>query len=285
MMEDTLWLIVKLSLTTVGIMAMSPIFWLTLWFTYRYYLKYEWDKASARQQALASSIEGIGAGFLVIWLISWLGLVVQPSMALICMGPVSMVLSLWKPRFLCMSYGAGLTAAIFWLLGKPVDGAGIASVVAILHLAEGLLVFIFGSQHTTKVYQQSRCQLQAASGIYRFWPVPVCLLIVIAPGKGGLRMPDWWPLLPLNDWSAENLCGLLPLVVTLGYSDRFARATEAQNRCLQNGLLIIGYALILLLLSLAAAHEPICQPLSLIFMIFGHEAIVKGRILRKHGKT
>lgn len=283
-MEQKLWLIGQLSLKTMGVMIASPLFWLTIWFTYRYYRQYEWDKASAGRLALASSLEGIGAGFFVIWLIALLGLTSQPGPALICLGPVSMLLSLYRPRFLCMAYGAGLTVAFFWIMGWPVDAAGITSLVAVLHLAEGLLVLLLGGRHTVTIYQQNHQRLLPRRGIYRFWPVPVCLMIIISTGDASLTMPDWWPLLPMNT-GPESICGLLPLAVTLGYSDLSSGKQEVRKRRVQNGILILSYAAILLCMSLLSVHIPYGQPASLIFMVLGHEAIVKGRSWTYHDKT
>lgn len=288
-MEEKLWLIGQLSLQTMGIMMASPLFWLTIWFTYRYYRQYEWDKASAKRLALASSLEGIGAGLLVIWLIALLGLTVKPSLALVCIGPISMLLSLWRPRFFCMAYGAGITIACFWIMHWPVDAAGIISLVAILHMAEGVLVLLFGGGHTVTIYRQRQKKLLPSPGIYRFWPVPICLMIAAGGAESfsavsSIKMPDWWPLLPLTE-EGLAVCGLLPLAVTLGYSDLSNRLHEVRRRRFLNGALILGYALILLILSLRAAKGPVGGPVSLLFMVLGHELIVKGRSLIHLEKT
>lgn len=249
--EEKLWVIAQVSIQTVSLMVLSPIFWLTIWFTYRYYARYEWDKASARRLALASSLEGIGAGFLVIWLTTLLGLVICPSVALYFMGPVSMVLSLLRPRFLCLSYGAGAVILLSKLIGAEVDAVGISCLVALLHLAEGLLVVLFGGNHTVTIYRQKRGRIQAGSGIYRFWPVPVCLLIlVLEKESGAVDMPRWWPLLSIDSVSAFKVCGLLPLAVTLGYSDLSGRRQEVKKRRRLNGALILCYATVLLGISL-----------------------------------
>ena len=273
--DGKLWVIAQLSMKAVGLMMVSPVFWLTIWFTYRYYLKYEWDKTSAGHLALVSSLEGIGAGFLVICLTACLGLVIQPSIALYCMGPVSMLLSLWRPRFLCMSYGAGIIIAFFEIVHIPVDVIGITCLVAALHMAEGVLVLLFGGNHTVTIYRQSRKKLLAGSGIYRFWPVPVCLLILLTGEMdAGIHMPTWWPLLLDGSSSAANLCGLLPIAVTLGYSDLSGRSQEVKRRQLKNGILIVLYAILLLGISLTASRWTAGRWIAVGWMVLGHEAIV-----------
>ena len=284
-MWQPLWLILQLSVQTITMVAVNPLFWLTLWFAYRYYRQYEWDKASARRLALASFWEGLLAGLFVVWLVAGLGIRTIPSPALYCMGPVSMLLSLIRPRFLCMAYGAGITLGLGRVLGLPVDAPGIMALVAILHLAEGLLVLLFGGRHTVTIYQQRQRRLVPVSGIYRFWPVPVCLLI---SGKqwldlAQLSMPGWWPLLKTApDAMQQAVLGLLPIAVTLGYSDLSGEKEQVKRRHLQNGILIALYALLLLGISLLAENHPLWGDIGLVFMVGGHEMIVKGRSWRRH---
>ena len=273
--DGKLWIIAQLSLKTVGLMMVSPVFWLTLWFTYRYYLKYEWEKAGARRLALASSLEGIGAGFFVIWLTALLGLVIRPSLALYIMGPASMILSILRPRFLCLSYGAGVVIVLCTLAKVPADILGITGLVAILHLAEGLLVLFFGGNHTVTIYHQKRRQILPGSGIYRFWPVPVCLLIMVQEGgEHILNMPGWWPMISTASFSIFEVCGLLPLAVSLGYSDLSGKLPEIKRRRVINGIMIIFYAIVLLWICLSAHGTVKGQWTAVIWMVLGHEAII-----------
>ncbi len=270
-----LWMIAQISIKTMCYTVISPIFWLTLWFTYRYYVKYEWDKASAGHIALASSLEGIGAGIFVIWLTAVLGLVIEPGFVLYIMGPVAMLLSLLRPRFLCLSYGAGVTLVLCTLFHISVDVLGICSLVAILHLAEGILVLLFGGRHTVIMYCRKRGEIVAGTGIYRFWPVPVCLMIAVQAGEVSfLNMPDWWPLLTTSVVSMEETLGLLPLAVSLGYSDLSGRVREIDKRRVNNGVLIICYAIVLLGLCIVSEKASIGKWMTMIWMVFGHEAII-----------
>ncbi len=273
--DGKLWVIAQISLKTISAMLVSPVFWLTLWFTYRYYKKHEWDKASAGQLALASSIEGMAAGFLVICLTACLGLVIRPNLALYLMGPVAMVLSLLRPRFLCLSYGAGVMLVLCTLLNMPVDVLGIAGLVGILHLAEGILVLLFGGGHTVTIYHRKRNKILSGSGIYRFWPVPICLLIMVQDnGLALMDMPSWWPLLSSAVVPEVQACGLLPLAVTLGYSDLSGKLTEVKRRRRINGVLMIIYAVLLLGLCLIMEETAPEKWAAVIWMVLGHEGII-----------
>ncbi len=270
-----LWMIAQISIKTVGLTVLSPIFWLTLWFTYRYYVKYEWDKASAGHIALASSLEGVGAGIFVIWLTAVLGLVIKPGFVLYMMGPIAMLLSLLRPRFLCLSYGAGVTLVLCTLLRIPVDVLGISGLVAILHLAEGILVLLFGGQYTVTMYRRNQGEIIAGRGIYRFWPVPICLMIAVQAGEVSfLNMPDWWPLLVASAVSKGEALGLLPLAVSLGYSDLSGRVRDINKRRVHNGILIICYAVVLLGLCLVSEKTSMGKWITISWMVLGHEAII-----------
>ncbi len=274
-LDFKLGMITQICFKTVCCTVISPIFWLTLWCTYRYYIKYEWDKASAGHIALASSLEGVGAGIFVIWLTAVLGLVIRPGFVLYIMGPVGMLLSLLRPRFLCLSYGAGVILVLCTLFHIPVDVLGISGLVAILHLAEGILVLLFGGRHTVIMCCQNRGEFVAGKGIYRFWPVPVCLMIAVQAGEVSfLNMPDWWPLLSTSAVSGGATLGLLPLVVSLGYSDLSGKVMDIDKRRVNNAILIISYAIVLLGLCLISEKVCIGNWATICWMVLGHEAII-----------
>ncbi|MBQ7050774.1 MAG: hypothetical protein IJN87_09110 [Firmicutes bacterium] len=274
-LDYQLGMMTQICIKTVCYMVISPIFWVTLWFTYRYYIKYEWDKASAGHIALASSLEGIGAGIFVIWLTTVLGLIIKPGVVLYMMGPVAMMLSLLRPRFLCLAYGAGVTLVLCTVFHIPVDVFGISGLVAILHLAEGILVLIFGGQHTVITYCRNKGEIEVRRGIYRFWPVPVCLIIAIQVKEVSfLNMPDWWPLLSNAAVSGGATLGLLPLTVSLGYSDLSGRVMEIDKRRVKNAILIICYAIMLLGLCLIAEKFSIGKWITIGWMVVGHEIII-----------
>ena len=277
-MGEQLWRVAQISARTVSLLVISPVFWLTLWVTYCYYKKYEWKEAGARRLALASSIEGLFAGFFVIWLTTFLGLTVKPGPELYWMGPAAMGLSMVRSRFLCLSYGAGIVFMIGQLLGKPVDIVGVCGLVGLLHLAEGLLVLCVGGKHTVPIYCSKRTGFEKGSGIYRFWPVPICLLIAVEEGGSLLTMPRWWPL--LSTIQTIRSLGLLPLAVTLGYSDWAGKIEEVEIRRRLKGSLILIYAILLLGLSIGSSQEgsqigsTVLRWVAALWMVVGHEAIV-----------
>lgn len=279
-MGELLWIVAHISLKTLSLLVLSPVFWITLGVTYCYYKKYEWKEAGARYLALASSIEGLGAGFLVILLTAFFGLTIKPGPALCWMGPAAMGLSLVKPRFLCLSYGAGLVFLACVLFGISVDIVGICGLVGILHLAEGLLVLFVGGKYTVPIYQTNRAMLQICSGIYRFWPVPICLLIAVGEGGSAADMPKWWPIVSSVDWGQQQSLGLLPLAVTLGYSDVACQTSEVEKRRWQKGSLILIYAVLLLGLSIWCCQDMPksastgLKCLAAFWMVAGHEFIV-----------
>lgn len=252
----------------------SPFFWLMLWVMNRYYQKNEWDKASAFKLALASFMEAIPAGIFSMLLILLLGLSLKPGISLYLMAPASLMLSLIKPRFLCLSYGAGFVLFIGYLFNISIDGTGIVCLVAVLHLTEGLLILL-GNSHATPGYHIQKNQMERYYQIWRLWPVPICLFLAAGAGEKVLTMPSWWPLLPLP--SASSIGGLLPLTVTLTYSDYSSSLELLPKRRRRSGLLVIGYAVTLLLLSLIAARKSVLLLPVIIFMVGGHEAIIIGR--------
>ncbi|MBR4887671.1 MAG: hypothetical protein IKU17_00840, partial [Clostridia bacterium] len=198
--------------------------------------------------------------------------------ALYWMGPAAMLLSMLRPRFICLSYGAGLIFLLSRGVGFDMDIAGICGLVGILHLAEGILVLTVGGRHTVSVYGRKENELCKKSGICRVWPVPICLLIGIEKTVQAISMPKWWPLLTAT--APHESLALLPLAVTVGYSDLANQKQEVEQRRWLRGSLILGYALGLLALSIwcgkmgTMGNTSIQQWMSVMWMVAGHEAIV-----------
>ena len=72
---------------------------------------------------------------------------------------------------------------------------------------------------------------------------------------------------------------------TYGSSPKVSSVTVSGDKIRENGLLILAYALILLAISLAAVKCKAYQAVGMIFMVGGHEVIVKGRSWMRHEKT
>jgi len=178
--------------------------------------------------------------------------------------PVALILMLFQPRFLCFSYAATLVSLSALLTGRPdVNIPGLVGLVAVLHVVEGILVWLGGDRGALPVYiRHGDGNVVGGFHVQRFWPVPLVAVLVMSlpPQLQGetIAMPDWWPLLGLPEpvLAAQGLVLVLwPVAAALGYSDiAISREPLARSRRAAGHLVL--YSLALLVLAVGASRWP-----------------------------
>lgn len=223
----------------------------------------------------------------LLFSLAGVGLVTAPgtASALLYLWPVSILLGMLNPRFICFAYSATILSLSSLVFGWPrIDVASTIGLVAVLHMVEALLVWISGASCATPM-SLHRANSTAIPGfmLQRFWPVPLILPIFSLAGGGLVDMPAWWPLLrpeiSLVPGGGVLGWGLLPVVVTMGYSD-LAISASPEVRARQSSGVLLAYSALLFLLAVGAAHF---RPLAWVAALasgFGHEAMAvwSGRV-------
>ncbi|HEY8449793.1 MAG TPA: PDZ domain-containing protein [Bacillota bacterium] len=202
-------------------------------------------------------VGGVAASFLLVFTGVALG-----DRDIAYLWPVALVLMLLHPRFICFSYAATLVGLAHLLFGWPsVNVPGIVGLVAILHVVEGLLVWLGGDAAALPIYVRHRDgRVVGGFSVQRFWPVPLAALLAVAlpPELRGesIAMPEWWPLVAAPAAAAgpdgPHLL-LWPVAAALGYGD-IAVSRDPQERSRQAAGMLLLYSGTLLALAIAASH-------------------------------
>jgi hypothetical protein len=231
------------------------------------------------QNSLLMGILGGVFGSVVLSL-SGVGLVDQPgaASALLYLWPLSIILGALNPRFFCFAYSSSLLSLSHLLTGWPkIDIPSVVGLVAVLHMVEALLIWVSGATCPTPM-TIGGSQGEAVPGfmLQRFWPVPLVLPLFSLGAVAPVDMPAWWPLLSPGGGLSTSLGAfgwqLIPVVVTMGYSD-LAIAAPPEQRARQSTLSLLAYSGILLLLAVAAGHYPPFLWVAALFSGVGHEAM------------
>jgi len=271
----------SLTWAALGQMPADPVFWLVVALVAFLYFRVEglrkrafgWTRPGAFLWETAwSTLWGFGGGVVASLVMVAAGVTLSAT-ALLYLWPLAVALMLINARFLCFSYAAGLLALSRLLLGWPdLDVAQLMALVAVLHLAESLLILVAGHRGAVPVYVRSPANGAVVGGfaLQKFWPLPVVALVAL-PGamSGGLAMPAWWPLLG----AAAAAYGLVPVVAGLGYGDLVLARTPRRKTRLQFAALFL-YSLILLALAVLSAREPLLLYVAALFAPLGHEGVI-----------
>jgi hypothetical protein len=269
-----------------------PVFWVLVFLVFLQYRRvaeserrlYGVVKNNIVKQVAWSMGAGAIAGLLTSLVMAALGASLTGA-GVTWLLPLALVLMAINPRFMCFSYAGGIIAVSNLLFGWPeVYVPAIMALVAVLHLAESVLIALRGASCTTPVTVRHSGTGAVRTGFLMqgFWPLPLLLLFVVAlpPGSGteGLvEMPNWWPLIvPPPGIAAQTnaVFTLFPVAAVLGYSDLAARSLP-RPKARASAALLLGYSVVLLGLAVLASHLPALVVLPALWGPLGHELVVR----------
>ncbi|ALS26125.1 serine protease [Paenibacillus sp. 32O-W] len=233
----------------------------------------------------------VAAGWIVGLVLSVVGIFVGFRLtpdAVLWLWGISVLLALLRVRFLCFAYAAGalgLLQPAVVALGLPDSGgwigrmadslaqldiAGLLLLVALLHLAEALLVRVQGDRLSTPLFLLGkRGKLVGAYALQGYWPVPLFLLVPAASGIPGAELP-WMPL--AGDGGGYGWT-LLALPTLVGFSE-LTRTMLPERKAgrIYRGLLL--YSIGLGAVAAAAIAWAPLVPIAALFALLLHEALI-----------
>lgn len=153
-------------------------------------------------------LQGILCGAIATGVMIFAGVPLYFNLALIMLIPLSILLSMIRIRFLCISYSAallGLTSLLFQgqtILGTELPNfrihvPSLIVLVGILHVCEGTLVFLFGEKEAIPIVSKKSDKIMGGHILHMTWIIPLAILIMQFGGGSyeGVQMPSWWPVL------------------------------------------------------------------------------------------
>ncbi len=201
--------------------------------------------------------------------------------AVACIWIVSLVLMLFRVRYLCFAYSIGFLGIVQFVLSfipgtlqngpaGTVAGAiremnipALLVLAALLHLAEALLARWQGAGLASPLFLKGkRGKVVGGYQLQAFWPLPLFLLI--PPGAGIGDLP-WHPLL-------GGGLGLVSLPVIIGFSEMTQGLLPGRKSTRTAGRLLL-YSIVLLGLSLLAAWWSPLTVLASLAAVLLHEAL------------
>ncbi|MCR2806691.1 PDZ domain-containing protein [Paenibacillus soyae] len=241
---------------------------------------------------LPLTLKAVLTGLLVGVAMSLAGVFIGASLtptAVLWLWAVAAVLMLLRIRYLCFAYSAGIIVILQWVMGftsldestgwlgstaaslANIDAAGLLLLVALLHLAEALLVRWQGDGLSTPLFLEGkRGKLVGGYMLQGFWPVPLFLLVPATGGAASETQLPWSPLFGA-DWSQGWTFVALPMMIGFTEMTR-TMLPKAKTKHASNSLVI--YGVVLAGAALAAWKVPALLPLAALLSIGLHEAMV-----------
>ncbi|WP_249901012.1 PDZ domain-containing protein [Paenibacillus sp. PK3_47] len=229
------------------------------------------------------------------WRTAWSGLVVGlpvslaavalgvslPAAAVGCIWVTSLVLMLFRVRYLCFAYSIGVLGIVQFVLNffpesgqsgflgtaigalRGMDIPALLILAGLLHLAEALLARWQGARLATPLFLAGkRGKVVGGYRLEAFWPLPLFLLIPAGTGTGDL---PWQPLL-------GGGLGVVSLPVIIGFSGMTQSMLPERKAARTAGQLLIYSSVLLGLAALAAWWSPLTLVAALAALLL-HEGL------------
>ncbi|WP_440113387.1 PDZ domain-containing protein [Paenibacillus sp. QZ-Y1] len=239
------------------------------------------------QSSITQTIRAVLGGILIGVMVSIVSLFLGAHLtlgSLICIWAAAIVLALFRIRYLCFAYAAGLLGVLQFGLHmasgwqptgwmgsvtealRALDMPALLVLAALLHIGEAVLVRMQGvSMASPLLFEGKRGKLVGGYQLQHFWPIP---LLILVPVTGGGAELAWTPLI-----SGGNSYMLVALPIMLGFGE--VTQSMLPGRKVQisaKRLLLYGTGLLVFSL-LAAWWSPLMVVAALVAFI-GHEFLV-----------
>ncbi len=237
-------------------------------------------------QTWRTFVGGLAAGAGVSLVIAFLGISLTRE-AIVCIWVVTLVLLLLRVRYFCFAYTIGLLGVLQFIVNffpkwqpesfmgtlvgtvRELDIPALLALVAVLHMAEAILVKRQGASFAMPLFVESkRGKLVGGYQMQAFWALPLFLLI---PAQTAGNILPWTPLLGGDGWSGGF--SLLVLPVVIGFGEMTQSLLPHQKASITFKRLLL-YGVVLLALSLLSAWWSPLMIVAALASFLMHEGLV-----------
>jgi hypothetical protein len=237
-----------------------------------------------------SLIYGAAGGLVASLITVGLGLVLSPE-DMLWVWAVTILLFLFRVRFLCFAYAAGVLGVLqgivrlwphpalpeglagLWRSFLSIQVPSILALVAVLHLIEALMIWTRKETSASPLVMKSkRGKLIGGYQLQGFWLIPLLTAVSWQQGGGGFTLPfAWWPLWPGN--ASEESIRLLFIPAVVGFAD-IATSMLPRQKLRRSALSMMVFSLVLLGLAFISRFSVMLMMAAAIFSIAAHEGLV-----------
>ena len=270
---------------------------------------------SALELTISQIVIGIVAGTVCSIILTYLGAIFDENSAVFLIFLISMLLMFWNPRFICFSYSGailGFLSAVLYQISQSFSGrivslwgyninlsnvdflkidiVSLMTMIAVLHVIEGILVIIDGKTGAIPVFTNKDNKIVGGFALQRYWAMPIALLIIthdpvlVSSGTQQVGTPNWWPIIhtsvPMQILKTAVMT-LFPFYGVIGYNSVTFTRTRKQ-KTFSSGIFLCLYGIVLFIFAQFANMNFVIKLLVIIFAPAAHEGLI---VFQKHLET
>ncbi|WP_400162356.1 PDZ domain-containing protein [Brevibacillus sp. TJ4] len=273
---------------------LNPIFYVFVFLIYlQYRRQMNWERqlfAVRIQTPVVQTLRAVGmgavGGLVISLLAAGLGIVIQAQDLWLLWG-LAILLALFRLRFLCFAYAAGLLTllhgiaqvfpglsevaviGVVWEMCIQAKPLPLLALAAIMHIGEALLVRWNGGRDASPLFVEgTRGRIVGSYLLHSFWLTPLVLFVPVDHGALQGALYPGWPFF----WQEATSYGLLLLPTVTGFSD-LTQTTTPYKKALQISRQLALYGIVLLAISALAIWVYPLIIVAALFAILGHEGL------------
>ncbi|WP_314590311.1 PDZ domain-containing protein [Paenibacillus terrigena] len=236
-------------------------------------------------QLIRTLLGGLLAGIGISLVSAFTGMTLTME-AILLVWFVALILMLFRVRFLCLAYAVGVLGVLQFIADRfpdweltgfagsvlttlrSLDIPALAALVALLHLAEAILIRLQGAKFASPLFVEGkRGKLVGGYQMQSYWPVPLFLMI---PSQTVGSVLPWTPFFGGEAWT--NGWMLMAFPVVIGFSE-WTQSRLPQEKAKQSSFWLMVYSIVLLGLAFAAGLWSPLMLIAALFAIAMHEWI------------
>ena len=250
---------------------------------------------SPLELTISQLVLGILGGFIGSIILTNLGVMFHENSGIDLIFLFSFLLMFIKPRYICFSYSGAVLGLLVitlnslgslgiikstYLSNIQLDIMSLITLIAILHIIEGILIAIDGSKGAIPVFTHKDGKLVGGFSFERYWPIPIAIMFLTtrdASITGSfIDTPSWWPLIRGEVNMAligAAIASMIPVYGVLGYkSITFTKSKK--TKVLISGIFNVIYGIILFGVAYLTKFGLAASIMALILMPALHEGMI-----------
>ncbi len=230
---------------------------------------------SIREIAEQIILSGLIAGFAASFLTVAAGVTIEADTTKYLLYIMCLLLII-DLRLVCISYAAGILAAVSLIFGRPqISIPSLLCLVAVLQVTEGFLIWLNKKGGCVPVFIKHKDEIAGAYLIRRFWMVPIVFFTYLM--QPGIVLLDFADGLPMFFKSPSFQGGVLALgmdcfAAILCHTD-ITITKHPEKKSIQAARMTFGYSIVLLMIAFASIDIIWMRYIGVAFCVLGHEAI------------
>lgn len=236
----------------VALVYLSSAIFLYFWNKRKYNFEnvsYGYSNVKPIRDTITATLEGFFGGLVATFIVTVLGIVVNPDQITIAIF-ISIIVGSIKPNYMNIIYSCCIVA----FFAAPKEAYSLIAIGAVMVFVQGILIFISGYKDSIAVVMKTSDGQNFGGYIdNKIWPVSIGVIIFASQealySGQNIPTPHWWPLFNVGTVGLKGFTYMLFPLLAFAVNFKTTYSDTKVKKRIISGLSYIGYGGIMLALA------------------------------------